>query len=111
MQRPFRGKILKKSCLRTYKIKILARARKEILEARNLYEARRKGFGKLFSLELQSEIERIGTNPFLFKKNEFGFSEIPMKRFPHLIIYSCIEDSIVIASIFHTSQNPKKKPR
>lgn len=58
MHQRFHGKNLKKNCLKSYKIVLLLRAQREILEAKEFYEVRRKGFGRLFALELQNELRK-----------------------------------------------------
>jgi len=51
----------------------------------------------------------LKTNPELFsiKKPPF-FRELPLKKFPFVIIYEIFQNEVIIYSVFHTSRNPKK---
>lgn len=37
------------------------------------------------------------------------FREMPLKRFPFVIIYELRSDKIIVFSVFNTHQNPDKK--
>ncbi|MBT0607264.1 type II toxin-antitoxin system RelE/ParE family toxin [Aequorivita echinoideorum] len=94
-----------------YKIFILHIAKQELDEAVGFYESRRKGFGNEFLTEVKTLYNHLQKNPFLFRKNNLGYYEASVSRFPFLIIYEVKENSIYIASSFHTSRNPKNKPK
>jgi plasmid stabilization system protein ParE len=64
-----------------------------------------------FFKEFKSSLNIISKNPF-FKIWFNGFRAKPLKKYPFLIFYIVDEDqqTILIARIFHTSQNPEKYP-
>jgi toxin ParE1/3/4 len=62
-----------------------------------------------FFKEFKSSLHIISKNPF-FKIWFENVHAKPMKKFPFLIFYVVDKDenTIVIARVFHTSQNPEK---
>jgi toxin ParE1/3/4 len=64
-----------------------------------------------FFKEFKSSLNILARNPY-FKIRFDDFRAKPMKKYPFLIFYT-IDDRekiIVIARIFHTSQDPEKYP-
>ena len=94
-----------------FRIRILKLAEFEIDESINFYESRSKGLGKQFLTYLKSYITILKTNPELFEiKKEPFYRELPLKKFPFVIIYEIMDDEVFIHSVFHTSRSPSKKP-
>jgi len=94
-----------------FKIVISRLAESEIDETIEFYESKRKGFGKLFLDYFKGYLKILKTNPELFsiKKAPF-YRELPLKKFPFVIIYEVFQNEVIIYSVFHTSRNPTKKP-
>ena len=94
-----------------FKIKILKLAELEIDNTVDFYESRSKGLGKRFFIYLKSYYKILKTNPEIFevKKPPF-YRELPMSKFPFVIIYEIFENEVLIHSVFHTSRNPNAKP-
>lgn len=93
-----------------FKIKILRIASLEIEESIEFYERRSKGLGKQFLVYLKSYYTILKTNPELFEiKKEPFYRELPLKKFPFVIIFEIYNDEVLIHSIFHTSRNPSNK--
>ncbi|MES1249724.1 MAG: type II toxin-antitoxin system RelE/ParE family toxin [Chitinophaga rupis] len=95
----------------TYKIELLPRARRELLEAWDWYDDRWTGLGDRFVREVEKRLELIEKTPERYAERRKGFRETKVKVFSYLIIYRIHKRKKVIAisSIFHTSRNPKKK--
>jgi plasmid stabilization system protein ParE len=95
----------------TYKIELLPRTRKELLEAWEWYDDRWNGLGDRFVREVEKRLEQIEKTPEGYAERKKGFRETNVKVFPCLIIYRIHKRKKIIAvsSIFHTSRNPKKK--
>ena len=92
---------------------LLKRARNEIRDAIEWYDARRPGLGQEFLGEVENEIDQIIEDPLIFPKFEkinTSFRRAVIKKFPFLIIFSLSEDQIIIHSVFNTYQKPNKKP-
>ncbi|PRX48180.1 type II toxin-antitoxin system RelE/ParE family toxin [Salegentibacter salegens] len=93
-----------------YKIRILPRAKLEINDAFKWYSSRNLKPGKELLKEINLIYDLLLFDPFLFKKNEQNYREVPLRKFPFLIIYRIFKDEVLIQSVFHTHQNPTKKP-
>lgn len=94
-----------------FKIKILKLAEFEIDESIHFYENRSKGLGKRFFIYLKSYYKILKTNPELFEiKKEPFYRELPLKKFPFVIIFEIYNEDVIIHSVFNTSRNPTKMP-
>jgi plasmid stabilization system protein ParE len=64
-----------------------------------------------FFKEFKSSLQVISKNPF-FKIWFDDFRAKPMKKYPFLLFYIVNEKekTIMVARVFHTSQNPEKHP-
>ena len=92
---------------------LLSRARKEISDAIEWYEKRQKGLGEIFLSEVESEIQQIVRNPWIYpesKGSNTNFRKAVLKRFPFLIIFKIDSEEVVIQSVFNTNLDPNKKP-
>lgn len=94
-----------------FKIVISRLAESEIEETIEFYERRRKGLGKQFLHYFKGYLKILKINPELFsiKKPPF-YRELPLKKFPFVIVYEIFQNEVIIYSVFHTSRNPTKKP-
>ncbi len=97
----------------SYTIVISERAKKEMLDACAWYNERLHGLGDKFEHIIFEKLYTIANNPHLIRKRTPTYHEVSIKTFPYLIIYRVEEGTkeVYIASIFHTSQSPKKKYR
>ena len=84
-------------------------ARQEIIDAAAWYRDKRTGLDKIFLLAIEEAISRILNNPAAGRKIYKTYREISLKKFPYVIVYEIIFDSVVIYQVFNTWQNPKKK--
>jgi hypothetical protein len=95
----------------TRKIVLLPLAQKEIRSAIEHYQQISPELGARFQDYLDGYISLLqsGTVDFALKKGVFR--EIPLKRFPFLVIYEVLDlQTVLIHSLFNTHQNPDKKP-
>ena len=84
-----------------FNLKILPLAEKEIDESIKFYESRCKGLGKQFLSYLKSYLKVLKANPELFEiKKKPYYRELPLVKFPFVIIYEIIENDIIIHSVF-----------
>ncbi|WP_031426902.1 type II toxin-antitoxin system RelE/ParE family toxin [Flavimarina sp. Hel_I_48] len=90
---------------------ILPRAELEIEKSFHFYNVSRTDLGNNFLKELDYYFDLILQNPRTFRKNNLGFREAVIKRFPFLIIYEQLEDYLYIYSVFNTNRNPSTKPK
>ncbi|MES2837349.1 MAG: type II toxin-antitoxin system RelE/ParE family toxin [Bacteroidota bacterium] len=92
-----------------YKISFATLAETEIIDAYNFYEDKQKNLGERFLTTIQTSINSIKLNPFIYQRKYKHFREAFVKKFPYFLVYEIIGDTIVVVSVFHTSKNPKYK--
>ncbi|HUH26665.1 type II toxin-antitoxin system RelE/ParE family toxin [Gelidibacter sp.] len=93
-----------------YKIIILPLAQKEIDNALVWYESKQKGLGADFLTYLGGYFLAIRQGFAIYQvKRKPYFRELPLKRFPFVIIYEINGDEIIIFSVFNVHQDPNKK--
>jgi plasmid stabilization system protein ParE len=79
----------------------------ELYEAFDWYEKQEPGLGARFRTEVDEMIEDINRRPSSFPKIEnTRFHRAVLNKFPFVIIFAQELDTLVIASVFHTSRNP-----
>lgn len=93
-----------------HKLTIKKEAQIEIDEAIFYYEERQNGLGNLFSEQVGLYLEEIQNNPEHYQIKQKNYREAFIRRFPYVIVFEIIESEVIVYSVFHTSQNPTKKP-
>lgn len=88
-------------------------AEKEYQEAYQWYEEQLQGLGDRFEETIEVKLGLIISKPLLFPKRRGSFREAKIEVFPYQIVFKIYEKekTLFIASIYHTSRNPKKKYR
>lgn len=82
----------------------------EILQAFDYYESKKVTLGLEFLDYLEDYFETLKTEISFFElKRKPSYRELPLKKFPYIIIYSVNEAAIIIYSVFNTNQDPIKK--
>lgn len=95
----------------TFKVLFSKEARLDLFEHTEYYhQSAGKKIAKVFYTEVQQTIKVLKSYPY-FQISHDSFRKIPLKKFPFVIFYTIIEDSILIVRIFHTAQNPKNYPK
>lgn len=94
-----------------YRVIIHPKAEKELLESIAWYEKVSQGLGNDFLKETGKVICHLELHPFVYEKKKKYFREAVVRRFPFVIVYTILSKikEVHIVSVFHTSQNPKKK--
>jgi len=95
----------------TYRLIIKDRANLEIEDAVWYYEKKRKGLGESFLKELDHTFILISNVPELFNLKYRNTREVLIKRFPFLVVYEIEGETVIVYSVFHARQNPRKKYR
>ena len=93
------------------KLIVSERARKEILISYKWYENKQAGIGEKFTTEIYAAFSKIKLSPERFAVKKHPYHEIPLKKFPFVIIYrlDIKTKDIFISSVFHFNRNPGKK--
>jgi hypothetical protein len=96
-----------------FKILFHLEAEIEFGESYSWYNEQSDGLGEKFRNAINAVISNIYEHPQHYSKKRFNFREAVVAIFPFVVVYEIIENRnlIHIASIFHTSRNPKLKYR
>lgn len=87
-------------------------AQAEIDKAIEWYESKQIGLGLDFFNYLDGYFQTLKNGKALFElKRKPVFRELPLKRFPYIIIYEEFRNQIIVYSVFNTSQDPSKKKK
>ncbi|HET8804538.1 MAG TPA: type II toxin-antitoxin system RelE/ParE family toxin [Aequorivita sp.] len=93
-----------------FELIIKPEAEDEINQAVDWYEGKQLGLGYDFLIHLQSYFDLLKTEVPIFElKRMPSYRELPLGKFPYVIIYELLDDTIIIYSVFNTSQNPIRK--
>tara|TARA_R110002049_G_scaffold284031_1_gene464557 strand:+ start:846 stop:1139 length:294 start_codon:yes stop_codon:yes gene_type:complete len=95
-----------------FKLTIEPEAQIEIEDAIDWYESKQTGLGEEFYNYLDGYFETLKEATALFPiKRRPVFRELPLKRFPYVIIYEHTKSEIFVYSVFNTHQDPIKKTK
>lgn len=90
-----------------YDVVVGEEAQIELQDSYDWYENQVQGLGKKFILLMREYINTIRTAPLqypiIYKEKRAVF----IQDFPYQILFSILENKIVIHSVFHTKRNPK----
>ena len=92
-----------------YNLIIRDEADEETIESAIWYEKQRDGLGQEFLEEVENSLNTIFNYPLHYQKISKRFRQIPLKRFPFVILFEVAKNLVIVYSVFHTSRNPKKK--
>lgn len=94
-----------------YIIEFTALSNQELVDAVEYYESQLPGLSVKFETELDGIIKKIVSNPLLFPNKFKKYREVPLKKFPFVVVYEIVGDRVVIVSIFHSKRNPESKAK
>lgn len=89
-------------------VRVLAAARRDINSERSYYNRAQFGLGERFSLTVAGSLRNLRENPEAMEDIGSGIRRWPVKGFPHGVLYSITDSEVIIISVFHPSQNPKR---
>jgi len=89
------------------KVDFLEQAYYEYLEAIEYYDIQSSGLGKKFVEEVDRTIKIICKYPDGFTKYSLNTKKAILNIFPYNIIYSVINETILIVAIAHQHRKPK----
>ena len=87
-------------------IELLEEANQELTEAALWYESREPGLGKRFRDERVHVIERIATDPLLWRERPGGYRQVNCPVFPYYIAYFIRDQKAIVAAVAHDHRKP-----
>ena len=92
-----------------YRLELRKRAINQMQKSYDYYESKSLGLGERFLLTVEEYFEIIKNNPKQFQVKREEIRESYLQKFPFIIVYQIIKDTIIVYSVFHTSRNPSTK--
>ena len=92
-----------------YQLELRKRAINQMQKSYDYYESKSLGLGERFLLTVEEYFEIIKNNPKQFQVKREEIREAYLQKFPFIIVYQIIKDTIIVSSVFHTSRNPSTK--
>ncbi len=94
-----------------YRLKVSARAVREIGEAYEWYEEQLHGLGSEFLDALDTQIRVITQTPLLFSEIRRSIRRTLLLHFPYGVFYVSKGDVVSVLAVVHTARNPRRLPR
>ena len=93
------------------KLRVLAEADREIVEAGLWYDDRSPALGDDFREKVFAALARIASQPHRFAKVEFAkitgdVRRVMLERFPYLIVYQIYAEEVRVLACMHSHRNP-----
>ena len=83
-------------------------AEDDVVDSYNWYESHEPGLGEYFLRCVEACVLTIQRHPQLYPSAVDEFRRALVRRFPFEIFYEVTDDSIIVYSVFHCSQDPQK---
>jgi plasmid stabilization system protein ParE len=81
-------------------------AEREFTEEAAYYESEMPGLGGRFATEIERAIDLLLEHPESGASIDAELRHFVLRRFPHSIIYSVIEDTLFVVAIAHARRKP-----
>ena len=95
-----------------YSLKIWDDARVEIIKGYNWYESKKITLGEKFIYEVEEMLKYLEKYPEHYQiKHKNKYREAVLKKFPYIILYEIIGNTVIVYAVFPSKNNPNKKPR
>ena len=95
----------------TFRLRVRARAKEDIRDARDWYEKQSAGLGDRFFRNLESVIDRLAEEPFLYQQVHRNVRRALTRRFPYAVYFIVEEDRITILRVLHHARDPEELRR
>ncbi len=89
-----------------FEIRLLPIAEQEMDEAEAWYRLESVKLGNDFHNQVDEQIARIASNPFLYAVIKRDIRRAPVRRFPHGIFFRVSGNVVFVVGVFHPSRQP-----
>jgi plasmid stabilization system protein ParE len=80
----------------------------DIAETYGWYEERQAGLGEEFLTCVDACIQKIVRRPQAYPKAYLQYRRALVRRFPYLVFYEYVGDTVTVFGVFHASRHPGK---
>ncbi len=88
------------------RVRFIPAAEAELNLAYDGYEAVRIGLGAELAAEVERLLRIISEYPEIGARRSYGTRQIPLRRFPYLLVYRIRPDRVSITAFAHQRQKP-----
>lgn len=79
----------------------------DIQEIVDWYGDQKNGLDREFVESFKFAIAQIIDNPFVYRARTKNLRYKHLDRFPHIIIFKVIRESVIVFGVFHDKRNPR----
>jgi plasmid stabilization system protein ParE len=90
---------------RAFRIRLSAQ--RDLEEAREWYDIQEPGVGREFADETGTVLARVRDNPELYAAGRRGVRQALVNRFPYVVYYRILGDTVEVFAVVHTSRHPR----
>ncbi len=91
----------------SYRLEVRDRASTELIQGYLWYEDQREGLGEEFHDEVQEHLGRLLQRPTGYPKWRGPYKKVNLRRFPYIVVFRVVKDTVIIFSVFHSNRDPK----
>ena len=88
------------------KLRFTGAARRDVVDAHGWYIERNLELGDRFLAETESGVNRIMEHPDAWHSVGDGARRFSLNNFPYGIIYTVVDDEIIVVAVAHHSRKP-----
>ena len=92
----------------TPRLRFRPRARAELLEARDWYEARSLGLGLEFARAVDGALAVVLRMPEAFPLLRPDMRHVVLRRFPYSLLYAYDHDEVIVLTVHHHKREPTR---
>ncbi len=97
----------------SYLLVIKEEAHQDTVVAYQYYEQQQPGLGERFLEALNAAYQSITQHPanygYITEDPLKIFRDIRLKKFPYVVVYEMINDTVIVFAVFHLHRNPDNK--
>lgn len=93
-----------------YRLRLSARAVREVGEAYEWYEAQSQGLGSEYEAAFELQLRRLEQAPLLYAEVLPGVRRTLLPRFPYGVFFTVSGDLVYILAVIHNARNPARWP-
>ncbi|MBP8823846.1 MAG: type II toxin-antitoxin system RelE/ParE family toxin [Flavobacteriales bacterium] len=84
------------------------RAIHEAQDAFDWYEAKSQGLGERLLAELDVHVDALVQRPTGYPKWRGMYMKINLQRFPYIVVFRVLKNTVIIFSVFHNKRDPHR---
>jgi plasmid stabilization system protein ParE len=91
----------------SHPLRLRPEAEEDLAAARDWYENQRAGLGEEFLTAIDGVFDRIRETPEMYASEYKSIRRAAMDRFPYIVYYRLVSDTVEVIGVQHGSRNPR----